>query len=120
MVLVPAQDGYNGSDCLPCLYSLQEVQEALKARPRHRRSHQLTQKGESHEYLLEVHQSRSHRHGSVRDGILRLQADPQDFCLMAQTVHENKKPLLTGRLSFLAALPLVSIPLCLVGKWLFG
>jgi len=39
---------------------------------------------------------------------------------MAQTVHENKKPLLTGRLSFLAALPLVSIPLCLVGKWLFG
>jgi uncharacterized coiled-coil protein SlyX len=42
---------------------------------------------------LEVHQSRSHCHGSVRDGILRLQKDPQDVCLTAQTVHENKKPV---------------------------
>jgi hypothetical protein len=46
MVLVPVEDGCLGSDCLPCLHHLQEVWEAVKARSRHSRSHQLKHRKE--------------------------------------------------------------------------
>jgi hypothetical protein len=46
MVLVPAQDGCLGGDCLPCIFSVQEIQATLKASSRYSKNHQLKHRKE--------------------------------------------------------------------------